>query len=661
MLLLCGCLARPTYGISAPRDDVRSYSRLLDFADSILGMDGALDKRGEERLDALIDLHVKFCSDVLKKPVPSQKVVLVKQGLRLFLNRIPERYSGSKREVTLRLIQDLVTNRAIFVELLTSDSTSEAIEMQLMAYLTRNQAMSYKEPVAIGSQVSVAATETPLRIVLEGIRLVRDEGTHGHYNRAVDAGETITLNIPLKNHSPEAYRSTSGFLQSKSPYVKSAVNEVIYSEQRVVDGETVVFGPGTAITPGQNYTFSISPLCPDGHEIAFELLVMDSDHRGQDFTVPFRVKVFNVGPLDFGKAIIDDDMPGLSDGDEDGKMEPGETIEYVLALKNEGGVRIESITATLFTDSDVVRFETGYDQLQYKIVEANNERPIPASFVFSLSEDSSPMPQRITMRLMTHGEARDRSYSWIRVNVHESGGVPLQAGTPKSIDLGGGVNMQFVWIPSGSFQMGSPREPDERPVHNVTLTKGFWMGKYEVTQEEYQHLMGSNPSPFKGDKNPVEKVSWQDAKAFCEALEAKTGKTLRLPTEAEWEYACRAGTSTLFYTGQTEGDLFKAGWCDDNSGRQSHPVGQKAPNAWGLYDMHGNVEELCEDWYGEDYYRDSPGIDPRGPASGTMRVSRGGGWFSSAYHGCRSASRYRIPEDYRVKTYGFRCVLPAEQ
>ena len=249
-------------------------------------------------------------------------------------------------------------------------------------------------------------------------------------------------------------------------------------------------------------------------------------------------------------------------------------------------------------------------------------------------------------------------------------------GQELAVELGDSVKMEFVWIPSGSFMMGSPeseegRKDDEGPVHKVTIGKGFWMGKYEVTQEQYERVTGKNPSKFKGGKNPVEQVSWHDASRFCEVLAKKFGKTLplrlrgkfetvRLPTEAEWEYACRAGTTTRFYTGDSESDLSGAGWWQGNSGGKTHAVGRKKPNAWGLCDMHGNVWEWCEDWHKEDYYSSAPGTDPRGPATGSRRVMRGGSWGNSADF-CRVGYRYGYGPGSSYFLVGFRACLPSGQ
>ena len=196
--------------------------------------------------------------------------------------------------------------------------------------------------------------------------------------------------------------------------------------------------------------------------------------------------------------------------------------------------------------------------------------------------------------------------------------------------------MEFVWVPAGEFRMGSTSSVAagaERPVTQVRISRGYWLGKYEVTQAEWQGVMGTNPSEFSGcGQCPVENVSWNDAQEFIQLANAATGgNRYRLPTEAEWEYAARAGT-----TGDRYGNLDAIAWYVENSGDRTHPVGQKAPNAWGLHDMLGNVWEWVEDW-GDDY----PGgvvTDPRGPVSGSVRVFRGGGFARDASD-CRSSYR----------------------
>jgi formylglycine-generating enzyme required for sulfatase activity len=231
----------------------------------------------------------------------------------------------------------------------------------------------------------------------------------------------------------------------------------------------------------------------------------------------------------------------------------------------------------------------------------------------------------------------------------------------------------MVFIPPGTFTMGSStnevdRLNSEGPPTAVTISRGFWMGKYEVTQGEYRALMPSNPSRFKGDLNrPVEQVSWLNATNYCAKLTQRElaagriapGSVYRLPTEAEWEYACRGWTSTRFHYGDDPGytNLATYAWYSDNSGGTTHPVGQKLPNQWGLHDMHGNVWEWCQDWWSYNL----PGgiaLDPQGPGAGSGHVIRGGDWgvWGRSPTFCRSASRDDYP-DYFDGDFGFRVVL----
>lgn len=231
----------------------------------------------------------------------------------------------------------------------------------------------------------------------------------------------------------------------------------------------------------------------------------------------------------------------------------------------------------------------------------------------------------------------------------------------------------FVRIPAGEFLMGARNgNGDERPVHRVRISRSFEMGKFEVTQAQWEAVMdgrvdahagqddkrtaegdgmvNSDPSHFKGSTLPVENVSWDDVQRFLEALNARDHKHLyRLPTEAEWEYACRAGSK-----GDYAGNLHAVAWYRDNSKNQTQPVGQKEPNAWGLYDMHGNVWEWVQNWY-DPRYKNNSTIDPQGPASGSYRVYRGGSWHSSATD-CRSAFRsFDLPVN-RSYSLGLRLV-----
>jgi len=242
------------------------------------------------------------------------------------------------------------------------------------------------------------------------------------------------------------------------------------------------------------------------------------------------------------------------------------------------------------------------------------------------------------------------------------GGQTISPPKELAVDLGGGVNLEMVLIPAGEFMMGSPvsergAAADEKPQHRVRINQPFYLGKYPVTQEQWTAVMGGNPSFFKGPKNPVEEVSWDDCTQFFKRLNEKVGGgKYRFPTEAQWEYACRAGSTTRFCFGDDEAGLGAYGWYDKNSGGTSHPVGEKKPNAWGLYDMHGNIWQWCWDWYDSAYYAHSPVDDPAGPATGTERVSHGGCWFSPA-SSARSANHGRIESAHRGSHLGFRAAL----
>jgi formylglycine-generating enzyme required for sulfatase activity len=239
--------------------------------------------------------------------------------------------------------------------------------------------------------------------------------------------------------------------------------------------------------------------------------------------------------------------------------------------------------------------------------------------------------------------------------------VPIE----KEINLGNNVTVTMVLIPSGEFMMGSPknekgRQDDER-LHHVVIHKPFYIGKYEVTQHQYKAIMGNNPSNYKNDNHPVEQVMFGHAMDFVK----KAGNGLRLPTEAEWEYACRAGSTKRFCFGDQEENLTEYAWWYGNSGaRHTLPVGKKAPNAWGLYDMHGNVGEWCSSLYSPDY-NGSETIVSEEPGDASVvhwskeRVLRGGTWVNSPKY-CRSAFRKSVPAVGFRDIYGFRLAQDIE-
>lgn len=293
------------------------------------------------------------------------------------------------------------------------------------------------------------------------------------------------------------------------------------------------------------------------------------------------------------------------------------------------------------------------------------------------------------------GSGQDAAYSFPQGgakageagNPKESAANPLPQGGAKAgvtgnpKEITNSIGMKLVLIPKGTFFMGSPPDEigseDNERRHEVTISRDYHMGVHEVTQAQYKKVMGKNPSYFQGDQvaerhpqtnrvvkdvdssnHPVEQVSWGEAVAFCERLSAlpeekKAGRVYRLPTEAQWEYACRAGSTTAYGSGNDDRSLGDHAWYEKNSGGKTHAVGQKKPNAWGLYDMRGNVWEWCSDRYTRDYYTQSPKDDPEGPNRGSLRVGRGGCWLRPAGY-CRSALRRGYVPDDRYLTLGFR-------
>ena len=232
-------------------------------------------------------------------------------------------------------------------------------------------------------------------------------------------------------------------------------------------------------------------------------------------------------------------------------------------------------------------------------------------------------------------------------------------GNTITIPVKDGISIDMVRVEAGTFTMGATAEmkdpwDNEKPTHRVTLTNDYYIGKYEVTQALWQAVMGNNPSYFKGDNLPVEKVSWDDCQEFISKLNRLTGKTFRLPTEAEWEYAARGGKKSRGYQYSGSSNISDVAWYEDNSGSKTHAVGSKQANELGIYDMTGNVWEWCHDWYGK--YSSSSQTNPTGATSGSIRVNRGGSWGSSAGL-CRSSFRNYNSPDSRSVNLGLRLIL----
>ena len=251
---------------------------------------------------------------------------------------------------------------------------------------------------------------------------------------------------------------------------------------------------------------------------------------------------------------------------------------------------------------------------------------------------------------------------------HKSQSKPTKGGTVKRVTTKAsysngtltvnGIKYNMVWVEGGTFRMGATSEQgseisDEKPVHSVTLS-GYYIGKTEVTQVLWEAVMGSKPSRFKGDYLPVENVSWDDCQEFIRKLNSMTGQNFRLPTEAEWEFACRGGNNSRGYKYSGSNNLGSVAWYDGNSGGKTHPVATKLPNELGIYDMSGNVWEWCADWYGD--YSSGAQTNPTGPYGGSLRVRRGGSWRYFV-RCCRSSFRYDCDPADRGYNLGLRLAL----
>ena len=304
-------------------------------------------------------------------------------------------------------------------------------------------------------------------------------------------------------------------------------------------------------------------------------------------------------------------------------------------------------------------FKLGWNELLVKLV-VPAEQSRNGKFHLSLTTRQDSFGQPTTNNLpeirLQPPDGRPTSRAMSRL---------LSEGAPQSVvlvDLGGEVKLEMVLIPAGEFLMGTPGYRGDEEQHPVRITKPFYLGKYLVTKEQWEAVMRDNPSDFKGPKNPVDNVSWNDCQQFLAKLNRKVGPgggNFELPTEAQWEYACRAGSATRYCFGNEESGLDEYAWYGKSSGGRTQPVGKKKPNAWGFYDMHGNVYEWCQDWYDNGYYTKSPTDDPTGPSGGAYRVIRGG-CCSNPAGSCRSASRGRLAPDFRRIPLGLRVARVAE-
>lgn len=344
------------------------------------------------------------------------------------------------------------------------------------------------------------------------------------------------------------------------------------------------------------------------------------------------------------------------------EMQPGIPVRW-SALVPAGGEQLEITAAAL--DEAGNQEITGHRLISKRTEPTPALAPPPAGM--SPMEASRMMYGANAAEPVREATVNPADFKWPLWDGKESmAGYGKRTGLPVTRQIStNGEMLDLMLVPAGSFLMGSrademARAADEGPQHRVVISKPFYMGKFEVTQAQYEKAMGKNPSFFKEADCPVEQVSWKDAAAFLE----KIGQDTRLSTEAEWEFACRAGTDTPYSSGTTEAEAKEAGWYgyDDDAARamsngKTYPVGGKKANAFGLHDMHGNVYEWCADWYAPDYYRTSPVIDPPGASAGDQRVLRGGSWEAAAAS-ARSANRNGFSPNSHGYVVGFRVVLP---
>jgi formylglycine-generating enzyme required for sulfatase activity/tRNA A-37 threonylcarbamoyl transferase component Bud32 len=343
-------------------------------------------------------------------------------------------------------------------------------------------------------------------------------------------------------------------------------------------------------------------------------------------------------------------------------------IPWAILALGTGGSEVRDLKAKLRAATarerdlagDVAELEAARDTLQQQLAEAASGRAGAVKQAESAEADKQALQARITDLEATLAAAKPASPP-----EPDAPTAGKQAEILARPPITNSIGMKLKLIPAGSFMMGSEDgEANEKPVHEVRITKPFYLGVTEVTNAQWEAVMGvETPSKWTEADRPVETVSWNDAVEFCKKLsgrpeERALGRVYRLPTEAEWEYACRAGTTTKWASGDDEGTLGEFAWLDTNSSGQTHNVGGKRPNAWGLYDMHGNVWEWCSDWYGT--YAAGAVADPTGPAGGSYRVFRGGSWSHPARY-CRSASRHWSVPSSRSSYLGFRLALsPSE-
>ena len=352
---------------------------------------------------------------------------------------------------------------------------------------------------------------------------------------------------------------------------------------------------------------------------------------------------------------------------------PVGSAESVIQQKQSLIIRYTPSTATVLVDNKMVRGNNGVAKTTLPVGQhsfvvfcdgyESEEGTVKLKASAPSNLQITLMKESVGAGIMNQQQSENQQSSNTYVassSNNSSGSLSVVSGSNTiSIPVKNGISIEMVKVEAGTFMMGATSEMKdsygwEKPVHQVTLTNDYYMGKYEVTQALWEAVMGSNPSYFKGDNLPVEKMSWKDCQRFISKLNSMTGRKFRLPTEAEWEYAARGGKKSRGYQYSGSSNISDVAWYDGNSGDKTHPVGTKQANELGIYDMTGNVLEWCQDWYGS-YYSSSQ-TNPTGSDSGSARVSRGGGWFNDASY-CRLSVRFYYTPDFRLDILGLRLAL----
>ena len=350
-----------------------------------------------------------------------------------------------------------------------------------------------------------------------------------------------------------------------------------------------------------------------------------------------------------------------------GKVQSGVTYVLTLAKPISAAVQQKQTliikytpsSATVLVDNKMVRGSNGVVRITLPV---GQHSYIVASDGYESEEGTVKLkasaPSNLQIKLSKEAVAAIPTVNEVAQQAPSSSSSVSSGSNEISIPVKNGITIDMVKVEAGTFMMGATSEmlnpdDDEKPVHQVTLTHDYYMGKYEVTQALWKTVMGSNPSKFKGDNLPVENVSWNDSQEFISKLNSMTGRKFRLPTEAEWEYAARGGKKSRGYLYSGSSNISDVAWYDGNRSSKTHPVGMKQANELGIYDMSGNVYEWCQDRFGS--YVSSPQTNPIGGNSGSLRVRRGGSWHHDAWI-CRSSDRYGSAE-YRLSYLGLRLVL----